>query len=336
MRSAGFEPLVPYPGVDRPWLSRCSRCSRQVQLTLSNVRAGKRCRYCSGNTVIPDEAVAVMRLADFEPLVPYPGANKPWKCRCTVCGFESAPTLSTARNGHGCRNCAGQVLDPAEAVRIMRAAGLEPKIPYPGADSPWPCRCAACGNNPSPSLSSVRASSGCRFCGQIKSQQARRIPEVDAVAVMRAARLEPLMPYPGAGRAWRCRCATCSRIVSPSLSTIRTGTGIGCSFCGRKAIDPNDAERIMHAAGLEPQVPYPGTLKPWLCTCTSCGKLVSPLLNNIRKGQGCEYCSRRKVDPSDAEQVMLDAGLQPLDLTRGPAENGDAAARTVERQCRRF
>ena len=313
MRSAGFEPLVPYMGVDTPWLSKCRQCSRQVQPTLSNVRAGKRCRYCNGHTVIPDEAMALMRSAGLEPLVPYPGANTPWKCRCTVCGFEPTPTLNSARNGHGCRNCAGQVLDPAEAVRIMRAAGLEPKIPYPGADTPWPCRCIACGNNPSPSLSSVRAGSGCKYCGRIKSGQARRIPEADAVAVMRAARLEPVVPYPGANNSWQCRCATCGRTISPSLATVRTGTGTGCSYCARKAVDPADAEQVMRTAHLDPQAPYPGALKPWPCVCTVCGKLVRPILNNIRKGQGCEYCSRRKVDPSDAEQVMLDAGLHPLD-----------------------
>lgn len=130
---------------------------------------------------------------------------------------------------------------------------------------------------------------------------------------MRAAALEPLTPYPGGSRAWRCRCMSCNRIVSPSLSTIRTGTGTGCSYCARKTVDPIDGEQVMRAANLDPQVPYPGADKPWLCICTTCGKIVSPMLNNIRKGQRCAYCSRRKLDPADAEQEMLSAGLQPLD-----------------------
>lgn len=312
MRSAGFEPLVPYPGVDSPWLSRCGRCSRQVQPTLSNVRAGKRCRYCSGNAVVPSEAVAVMRSAGFEPLAPYPGANKPWRCRCRVCGFEPAPTLNTARNGHGCRNCAGQVLDPADAVRVMRVAGLEPKVPYPGADTPWLCHCATCGNDPRPTLSSIRRGRGCAFCGQMKTRQARLMPEADAIGLMRVAGLEPLTPYPGANRAWECRCMTCDRLVSPSLSTVRSGTGTGCSYCARKTVDPSEADRIMRAAQLDPQVPYPGADKPWLCVCTRCGRLITPRLNNIRKAQGCRYCSRRAVDPLEAEQLMLNAGFEPL------------------------
>lgn len=253
-----------------------------------------------------------MRSAGFEPLVPYPGANKPWKCRCRVCGFEPTPTLNNARNGHGCRNCAGQVLDSAEAVRVMRAARLEPKVPYPGADKPWLCHCAVCGNDPTPSLSSIRRGSGCKFCGEMKARRSRLMPEADAIALMRVAGLEPLGTYPGAHRAWECRCTICDRLVSRTLSSVRSGTGVGCSYCARRTVDPNDAERIMRAAHLDPRVSYPGADKPWLCVCTMCGRSITPRLNNIRKGQGCCYCSRRVVDPLDAEQVMLNAGMEPL------------------------
>jgi len=291
MRAADFEPLEPYRGVDAKWRSRCLQCSRESTPTLTNVRAGKRCKYCNGREVDPGEAVAEMRAAGFEPLVPYPGTNEPWKCRCTVCGFEPTPALQSVRKGHGCRNCAGQVLDPAEAERVMRAAGLIPQIPYPGADKPWPCHCPVCGGNPSPTLSSIRAGCGCEYCGRIKSGQARRTPEVEAVTVMRAAGLEPTAPYPGASKAWQCRCTTCDRTVSPSLATVQNGAGTGCRYCAGISVDPVNAERIMRAAHLEPQTPYPGALEPWPCVCTVCGNPVQPLLNNIRKGQGCKHCA---------------------------------------------
>jgi hypothetical protein len=130
---------------------------------------------------------------------------------------------------------------------------------------------------------------------------------------MRDAGLVPEAPYPGAcGIPWKCRCATCGRTVSPSLLTVQHGAGIGCKYCSGAAIHPDDAAAMMCAAHLKPLEPYPGTLKPWLCLCTVCGKRVSPMLNNIRKGQGCEYCSRRKVDEADAVKVMRAAGFEPL------------------------
>ena len=47
----------------------------------------------------------------------------------------------------------------------MRAAGLEPLVPYPGARKPWPARCLTCGEQGQPQLGSIRqGQSGCRTC----------------------------------------------------------------------------------------------------------------------------------------------------------------------------
>ena len=52
-----------------------------------------------------------------------------------------------------------------------------------------------------------------------------------------------------------------------------------------------DARAIMRGAGLEPQEPYPGSNRPWVCRHT-CGRLVSPTLSNARLGRGiCRYCN---------------------------------------------
>jgi hypothetical protein len=47
----------------------------------------------------------------------------------------------------------------------MRAAGLDPQEPYPGAGYPWPSIHLPCGRRVAPRLSSVRrGSNGCRSC----------------------------------------------------------------------------------------------------------------------------------------------------------------------------
>jgi DNA-directed RNA polymerase subunit RPC12/RpoP len=57
------------------------------------------------------EAEAQMRAAGLEPLAPYPGILKPWRCRCATCGREVNPPLASIRHrGGGCRYCAGRAI----------------------------------------------------------------------------------------------------------------------------------------------------------------------------------------------------------------------------------
>ena len=51
---------------------------------------------------------------------------------------------------------------------------------------------------------------------------------------MNAAKLEPLVPYPGNSKLpWKSRCLQCGIIVKPSLSSVRNNGG-GCRPCGIK------------------------------------------------------------------------------------------------------
>jgi hypothetical protein len=146
--------------------------------------------------------------------------------------------------------------------------------------------------------------------------------------------LEPLEPYPGAGRQWRCRCLRCGAEVAPRYSNIQQGWG-GCPACRRAASSARqrgpkaDAIEVLRAAGLEPLEPYQGVMMPWQSQCRTCGNQVTPLLNNIKKGQrGCKWCAGRAIDPAEAAAVMRAAGLEPL--PRGPP-GATAVARSTRR-----
>jgi hypothetical protein len=52
---------------------------------------------------------------------------------------------------------------------------------------------------------------------------------------MRGAGLEPIEPFPGVVKPWRCRCMKCGNVVSPRLDAVRNG--IGCRFCAERGID---------------------------------------------------------------------------------------------------
>ena len=230
MLAAGFEPLVPFPGANRGWKSRCERCGNTVAPALSTVRNGGGCRYCAGQVVNVDEAVSIMRAAGFEPLVPYSGSNEAWRCRCTSCGRETSPRLVGVRQGRGCRYCAGKAVVPSETADLMRSRGFEPQADYPGSSRPWKVRCMVCDRVFQTTYSYVRAGAGCRYC------TGKELMPDEAVEFMLSAGYEPLEPYPAANHPWLCRCTTCGRQVRPTYTNTHSG-GKRCRFCTGTGID---------------------------------------------------------------------------------------------------
>lgn len=256
----------------------------------------------------------MMVAAGLEPLEQYPGAGRGWRCRCLGCLREVTPRYASVQRGRGgCLWCAGRRLDPAQAEGLMVDAGLQPLEPYPGATKPWRCRCVRCGAIVRPLYNNIQQGfGGCRACGTARAASRLRGSEAEAVEVMRAAGLEPLEPYVSNVRRWRCRCLTCQREVTPTFATVQQGGG--CKYCGRRAVDPDDAHRTMVDAGLAPLERYPGATKPWRCTCATCGREVLPSYTSIQSGRGgCGFCAGIRVDPDEARLVMVDAGLEPLE-----------------------
>lgn len=319
MRQAGVEPLEPYPGAGRRWRCRCMACGRETSPALTSVRSGHAaCRYCAQaavqgvRKVDEKRAVNVMRAAGVEPLVPYLNSKAPWLCRCTKCGAEVTPTYnSVAAGNRACRFCskkqAGekQRRDPAAAAKIMLDAGFEPLVPYTNKATAWPCRCTTCGRTVKLYLDNVMNGKGCRWCSR------KAVDPAQAAEVMRAAGLDPLVPYPRAHEPWPCRCMTCGLEVSPSYGSVRGGSG--CKYCAGRAVDIERALQVMHEALLDPLEPYPGTKPKWRCRCLACNREVTLRYGDVIKGHGCAYCARKAVDPVDARELMEAAGLKPLE-----------------------
>jgi hypothetical protein len=129
--------------------------------------------------------------------------------------------------------------------------------------------------------------------------------------------LEPMEQYPGAGKQWRCRCLTCGDEVRPRFTNIKQGWG-GCRRCGRRAqsrTQRGSEEKAIadfRAADLEPLEPYVNVMTAWRSQCRRCGREVSPLLNNIRNGQGgCGWCAGNRGDAEAAVALMCAALLEP-------------------------
>lgn len=308
MRAAGLEPLDDFPGSKAPWRCLHLPCGNTVNPTYGAVKSGQGgCAYCAGKAIDPHEAAEVMRRAGLEPQTPFPGSKNPWKCIHVACGREVTPAYGSVKAGQGgCKYCAGNVVDPEDAIEVMRAAGLEPLTPYPGSSTPWPSVHVPCGRQVAPRYGEVKKrGSGCGYCS------GRRVSAEDAVATMRAAGLEPQEDYPGAGKPWTCIHSRCGRTVTPAYREVRKG-GSGCVYCSGKVVDPDEAAATMRSAGLEPQHEYRGAAKPWACIHIQCGRLVSPRYSDVKRGVGiCAFCAGQRPDPNEVEAVMRASGFEP-------------------------
>lgn len=144
-----------------------------------------------------------------------------------------------------------------------------------------------------------------------------------AETVMLGAGLKPLEPYRNSASPWKCKCLVCGNIVKPPYKQIASGIG-GCRTCrfvksGKSNSLPEEkAIAIMIQANIKPLEPYQNKEKPWKSICLICNKKISPSLGNIRRGQaGCKWCTRKNIDPKEADKIMRKQGYEPLTRYQG-------------------
>ena len=118
-----------------------------------------------------------------------------------------------------------------ETTAVMYAAGLKPLEEYTSNKLPWRCECLTCGQTVTPSYNTIqRGKGGCVYCA------GKVVDGDEAVAVMRAAGLEPLEEFTSSHAKWKCECLTCGEIVEPRYASVNQGNG-GCIFCSASGFD---------------------------------------------------------------------------------------------------
>jgi hypothetical protein len=238
LHTYGLRALEPYVNANSAWRCECTRCGAERSVRLKTLRGGHApCLVCDkkGADRHATERARfeqVMRDVGLEPLTDFPGARARWPCKCLRCGHEVSPYFSNVKRGIGiCGFCAGKRVDPKEAEEIMRSSGAIPLEPFPGANPPWKCRCAACARTITPRYSTVKKGvAACKYCkgAALDPQEAERF--------LREAGFEPLVAYPGATKKWRATHLACGREATPYLSNLRTGMG-GCHYCKTGGFD---------------------------------------------------------------------------------------------------
>lgn len=133
MLQANLFPKDPYPGSCFPWLCTCMVCGKEVNPTRANVASGHSgCKYCTNRVSDVDVILSKMNNAELRPLVPYPGAQKPWLCECKICLNEVRPWYNSVRQGRpGCKYCSTHGFDfnkPAYLYLVTNLALTATKI----------------------------------------------------------------------------------------------------------------------------------------------------------------------------------------------------------------
>lgn len=110
------------------------------------------------------------------PRTPYRSNSTPWESECGNCHQVTWPTLSSVQKAirQGQPKCCdlcrrNGAIRPQVAEALLRRAGGEPLVPFPGVKAKWPSRClnTACRREIAPWFESIKyaGTGACVFCG---------------------------------------------------------------------------------------------------------------------------------------------------------------------------
>lgn len=227
-------------------------------------------------------------------------------------------------------------VDEAEAVEVMRVAGLVPLQPRPvGGRRGWPSQCLRCGREVAPHYSTVQAAVrsrgrdyvGCRFCvAADRGKRQKAGMAAKAEQLMRDHGWCPLVPYPGALEPWPCLCGVCGRQAEPAFAKVQERGQDRCGSCAKAelsarylAAEAGRATVDLVQAGWEPLAAYPGVHQGWKALHGACGQVRYPRLAEIRAGEVCcSGCNGSvRVSGEEAVEFMQSAGFDPLESYPG-------------------
>lgn len=270
-----------------------------------------------------ESAIAFLTWCNFSPLEKYSNVATPWLVKCNSCKNQFRMKLNNYRTRYkqtppnGCPKCLKRPVRTGEeeALRDMKEAGLTPLEPFSKVIANWRYRCNKCSNESVTSLHKVRQGNGCPYCGGVKVD-----PKVVS-QTMEKAGLIPLEPYKSNNAKWKVHHKACGNDVVTTWHEVQSGQG-GCGICRYEKISrklrmsEDEAIRIMREAGGEPLEEFKNTHEKWRVKCMKCGEVSSPLLSNVKKGQGvCMFCRPKSpvVTESKALKFVESKGMKPLE-----------------------
>jgi hypothetical protein len=345
MLKAGYEPLEPYVNALTKWKCIHSICGATVYPLLNTIQnGGGACKDCGSaatglakrNSI--EKVRVILEKKDFVLLGEYRDSKTRIHVRCKICDdvFWGNYTVISRDKGRGCTNCALIAsakrfrLSPLVLQQRLKRVNIELLGEYKNSKTTLQCRCLKCDKKFGIYPSSLIDGGGCPECNRAAAGLLRRNEETASIEIMKTIGLvEPLEPYPGAGKRWKSQCLVCAAIVYPLLSGIKGRKQGGCKYCADKKrgvgkrIPQEKAYILFLENGFIPLVgeKYISAESSVRCTHT-CGSVVSvsyrKLTRNIAMGSGsCRPCGSKKYGDSTRfkiEQIDLIYSKQNLKL----------------------
>jgi len=226
-KSKGLEPQEKFKSPHHPWKSIHTSCGRKVSPRWANVQQGNGvCEYCSGNKVDMNEVRKLLKENKLKPLDPYPGNKIGWRCIHLPCGREVAPSYGALNGGQGpCEFCGKNMVGEDEAYELLKKNKYKPLTDFPGGSIPWPAIHTVCGTKVDVVSTYLRrGGKGCGVCAGTKP-----ISDKEALKLFKSRGFTPIVKFKGAKYPWKSKHNVCRRTVSPTYSSLKSGSG--CKYC---------------------------------------------------------------------------------------------------------
>lgn len=255
-------------------------------------------------------------------LEPYVNSRTRIKAECLNCGNIVSPFYRQIWAGQsGCRNCSSNKfrMNDKQISNLLGKFNLLKIGEYVNSKTPFECECRMCGKKVSIVVMNIRSMKtyscvGCDPNGVTKkvSLNSQELEIVEKIFTNFGFKL--LDSYKGSTRRVRVKHLSCGSESLMSLKNIRNGAGF-CSECVKtRKLSDEEALKVLTNAGFLPLEKYPGSEKPWKSQCINCKRTLTPTVHVLKsKKSGCAYCSRTKIDPKEAEDIMIKAGYLPLE-----------------------
>ena len=246
MLKAGLKPLEPFKNAVSRWKCQCLTCGHigYPQLNMINYGQGG-CRPCSyvktglASRITEKQAQGRLKNQKLKFVGKYEWHDKfdLFEVKCLVCNKNSKTSwTSLDKKGRnvGCETCSRSAagflqVTKEKYTKILAEHNLEPFGKYTGNQDSITVKCLLC-NKRKPIKTSFllqrnKKMQGCMTCSGARVADPKKI-----VLVMKKAKLQPLVPYSGGHKRWKCKCLKCEEIVYPQFNSILRGQG-GCIYC---------------------------------------------------------------------------------------------------------
>lgn len=328
MRNAGFSPLVPYPGIKKPWLSTHIDCGEQVSPTLYSIQQGSGCAYCSGRYISKNVIQKTFSDANLVAISDYKNNSTKMKCKCLVCENIVYVTYAAVRaNGKNCKYCAKNYLSSKDILKRFDEAKLKPLEEYINSKTRIKCECLVCGDLVFPRLNQIKnGGRGCKKCASnqasLRSLKTSNIEKYTQLVARRGGKLY-ITEYIGLKGTYLVECEN-QHTWYTTLDGL--GTTKWCELCARKSRGEklrkptSEIRTLFENANLEMLSDFTGIHSRVKGKCLGCGTEVNVLPSNLQRGQGgCKSCgmkigqAKQRIPAEDAKNRFKENGYEILE-----------------------